>query len=410
MKKTLFPLVLIVSILAVSSCQKSEVINAVQEIESPVYLTDPAAGSIIPNKYIVVLQRDVMPLSKFKAEMPYEEKLGLVREMAEEIQNEYTEESIQIEHAFYQVMLGYSAELSSKQVEELKKDRRVLMVVPDRVVSVGKPDKPGKPGKPGGGDGDSDPQQTPYGIGMVNGTSYSGGNVAWILDSGIDLDHPDLNVNVTLSRSFLSGRQSSNPDDQNGHGTHVAGTVAAIDNNIGVVGVAAGATVISVRVLDRKGSGSTSGVINGVDYVAANGSAGDVANMSLTGGAYTLLDDAVKSAAANGIRFCLASGNDGRDANNYSPARANANNVYTVAAMNSSKVWASFSNYSSPPVDYIEPGVNVLSCWKNGGYNTISGTSMATPHLAGVLLLGTVSSGGTVSGPPSSTSYTIGVH
>jgi len=157
--------------------------------------------------------------------------------------------------------------------------------------------------------------------------------------------------------------------------------------------------VAAVRVLDRRGSGSNSGVIAGVDYVAANGSNGDVANMSLGGGISTALDNAVISAASTGVKFVLAAGNESQDANNSSPARANGNNVYTISAMDINDNFAYFSNYGSP-VDYCAPGVAVFSTWKGGGYNTINGTSMAAPHAAGVLLLGNASTSGFVNNDP----------
>ncbi|MCK5102731.1 MAG: S8 family serine peptidase, partial [Cyclobacteriaceae bacterium] len=205
----------------------------------------------------------------------------------------------------------------------------------------------------------------------------------------IDLDHVDLNVDASRGfNAFASGRDGKSLDDGHGHGTHVAGTIAAIDNEVGVVGVAAGATVIPVKVLNSRGSGSYSGVIAGIDYVGANGEPGDVANMSLGGPASQALDEAVKDASERGINFCLAAGNDSDDANNYSPARANGSNIFTISAMDANDNWASFSNYANPPVDYCAPGVSIKSTWKGGGYNTISGTSMATPHAAGVLLLG----------------------
>ncbi|MDH3322418.1 MAG: S8 family serine peptidase, partial [Flavobacteriaceae bacterium] len=246
-----------------------------------------------------------------------------------------------------------------------------------------------------------------WGITRVGGGSYNGSATAWIIDSGIDLDHPDLNVDVARSASFLS---RGDADDQNGHGTHVAGTVAAIDNAIGVVGVAPGATVVAVRVLDRRGSGSTSGVIAGVDYVAANAQNGDVANMSLGGGVSTTLDNAVIAAAASGVKFALAAGNESDDANNHSPARANHANIYTVSAMDSNDNFASFSNYGNPPIEFCAPGVSIASLWKSGGYNTISGTSMAAPHVCGLLLLGNVAKDGTVNNDPDGNADDIAHH
>jgi len=248
-------------------------------------------------------------------------------------------------------------------------------------------------------------QETPWGIARVGGGAAGTFKTAWVIDTGIQLDHPDLNVDVQRSRSFT--RQRS-PADQNGHGTHVAGTIAARDNGLGVIGVAPGAKVVAVRVLDRNGSGTTSGVIAGVNYVAQYGQTGDVANMSLGGGISTALDTAVVNASVR-VRFALAAGNESNHANSHSPARANGPNVYTVSAFSVGDKWASFSNYGTPPVDFAEPGVAVKSTWLNGGYYTISGTSMATPHLAGLLLIGTPRSGGTVIGDPDGFKEPIGI-
>jgi subtilisin family serine protease len=274
----------------------------------------------------------------------------------------------------------------------------------DQVVTVA----PIHAAAPPGGGGTTQPlQETPWGIARVNGGAAGTFATAWIIDTGIDFSHPDLNVDTVRSKSFLSNNTS--PVDQNGHGTHVSGTIAALDNTIGVIGVAPGAQVVAVRVLDRRGSGSNSGVIAGVDYVAANGRAGDVANMSLGGGVSTALDTAVVNAAKGGVRFALAAGNESDNANNHSPARANGTNVYTVSAFSAGDKWASFSNFGNPPIDFAEPGVSVKSTWINSGYNTISGTSMATPHLAGLLLTGSVRASGNVIGDPDGNPDIIGV-
>lgn len=310
----------------------------------------------------------------------------------------------QVTHVYSVALRGFAVNASAQGVEQMRAaNPNISYCEQDQVVSIPPIQMAGQPT---GGISAQSTQETPWGIARVNGGAAGTFATAWVIDSGIDLDHPDLLVDVQRSRSFI---RDSSPNDQNGHGTHVAGTIAALDNSIGVIGVAPGAPVVSVRVLDRRGSGTTSGVISGVDYVAQYGKPGDVANMSLGGGASTSLDTAVINAAAGGVRFALAAGNDGANANNYSPARANGTNVFTVSAFAIGDKWASYSNYGNPPIEYAEPGSSIKSTWKDGGYNTISGTSMATPHLAGLLLAGAVRNGGPVIGDPDGNPDPIGV-
>jgi len=171
--------------------------------------------------------------------------------------------------------------------------------------------------------------------------------------------------------------------------------------------------VVAVRVLNNAGSGTNSDVIAGVDYVASAAGGTGVANMSLGGGPSTALDQAVLNAAATGVKFVLAAGNESDNVANHSPGRANGPNVYTVSAFgrtaNGGDLWASFSNFGAG-IDYSEPGVSILSTYKGGAYATMSGTSMATPHLAGLLLLGSVKNDGAVPGDPDGTHEPIGVH
>ena len=285
---------------------------------------------------------------------------------------------------------GFSADLNHGQLTALRHNPNVAYIEGDQLVTLAPP-----PGKGGGGGGGG--QVTPWGVSYVGGPFDGSGRTAWVIDSGVDLDHPDLNVDLARSVNFVTQGQSS-PDDGNGHGTHVAGTIGALNNGIDVVGVAAGATIVAVRVLSNSGSGQYSWVIGGVDHVAANGASGDVANMSLGGPVSTALDNAVASAASRGIRFVLAAGNDGDFAGNHSPARVNGSNIYTISAIASNGCLTSWSNYGSPPVDYAEPGSSILSTRKGGGTTTMSGTSMAAPHAAGLLLLGNISTIGSACG------------
>lgn len=245
----------------------------------------------------------------------------------------------------------------------------------------------------------SAPQQTPWGITRVGGSAVGveAGRSAWVIDTGIDFEHPDLNVDTARSVSFLRKRTSA--DDGNGHGTHVAGTIGARDNGCDVVGVAAGVPLVAVRVLDSSGSGSTSGVIKGVDYVAQSARVGDVANLSLGGAYNATLNMAVEGAAARGIFFALAAGNESADASLTSPASASGPNIYTVSAIDGSDAFAWFSNYGAP-VDCAAPGVGIVSTRNGGGTTTMQGTSMAAPHVAGLLLFGTPRFAGGAAGDP----------
>ena len=370
-----------------------------QNVTEVAETNDQSIDQVIDGQYIVVMKGS--DSGKFK--------LGDVRQV-EEIRSQLVADAKiapeKIVHKYNNVIAGFTAQLSDAQLEILKEKSNVDYIEKDRIYTFappcGTPNGGPCDGDGGGDDGGSSSQETPYGITRVNGgATYTGSNVAWVIDSGIDLDHPDLNVDASRGyNAFTSGRDGKSLDDGNGHGTHVAGTIAAVDNNQGVIGVAAGATVIPVKVLDSRGSGSYSGVIAGVDHVGANGSNGDVANMSLGGPTSQALDDAVLAASSNGIKFVLAAGNESTDANNSSPARVNGSNIYTISAMDSNDNWASFSNYGNPPVDYAAPGVGINSTWKNGSYNTISGTSMASPHAAGVLLLGNAGTDGSVNGDP----------
>jgi len=370
-----------------------------QNVTEVAETNDQSIDQVIDGQYIVVMKGS--DSGKFK--------LGDVRQV-EEVRSQLVADAKiapeKIVHKYNNVIAGFTAQLSDAQLEILKEKSNVDYIEKDRIYTFappcGTPNGGPCDGDGGGDDGGSSSQETPYGITRVNGgATYTGSNVAWVIDSGIDLDHPDLNVDASRGyNAFTSGRDGKSLDDGNGHGTHVAGTIAAVDNNQGVIGVAAGATVIPVKVLDSRGSGSYSGVIAGVDHVGANGSNGDVANMSLGGPTSQALDDAVLAASSNGIKFVLAAGNESTDANNSSPARVNGSNIYTISAMDSNDNWASFSNYGNPPVDYAAPGVGINSTWKNGSYNTISGTSMASPHAAGVLLLGNAGTDGSVNGDP----------
>lgn len=300
----------------------------------------------------------------------------------------------QVRHVYRHAINGYAAAMSDAAAARIAGDSRVRSVVADRVVhALGKPVK-------------SQPAQTtPTGVRRIGGADEAPGAAVAVLDTGVDLTHPDLLVSAR--RKNCTTERDAN--DGNGHGTHVAGTIGAKSNDTGVVGVAPSTEIVPVKVLTRSGSGSWSTVICGVDFVKSTWSTPTpirVANMSLggTGELGTCTDGGLRqalcTATAAGTLFAVAAGNDGADAQASVPARYPE--VVTVSAIadsdgtTGSTTWqatcrtdqedtlADFSNYGDV-VDVAAPGVCILSTWKGGGYNTISGTSMAAPHVAGVL-------------------------
>jgi subtilisin len=269
---------------------------------------------------------------------------------------------------------GFIAELSIGEAGKLSLDENIAAVEPDRIISLGSCFTVAAP------------RLVTWNVNRV-GYGNGIGKRAWIIDTGIDFDHPDLTVDVARSKSFI--KDVSSAEDENGHGTHVAGIIGAKNNTFGVLGIASGATLVSLRVLDKDGEGLLSYMIQALAYINSNASPGDVVNMSVGNdeGISSTLDQQVRTTAARGILIAIAAGNEKELANKYSPGRTNAENVYTVSAIDSLDNFASFSNYGNDVVDYAAPGVRILSTFFNGRYAYMSGTSMAAPHVAGLLLL-----------------------
>jgi len=273
-----------------------------------------------------------------------------------------------VDKVWVHALRGYAAAIAKDRVAEVRSDPNVAYVETD-------------------GDASIEVQTVPWGIDKIeadlsstragDGTGTVSNVSVFVIDTGVQRTHPDLNV-----VNFVNFRGGKN-DDCNGHGTHVAGTIAARDDTQGVVGVIPGAPVYAVKVLNCHGSGSWSSVISGIDWVTANHGPNAVANMSLGGGANQAVDDAVRRSAASGVFYALSAGNSSADACGQSPARAGTTSgIATVAATDSSDREASFSNYGSC-VDIWAPGVSVFSTYRGSSYATLSGTSMASPHVAG---------------------------
>ncbi len=245
---------------------------------------------------------------------------------------------------------------------------------------------------------DDDPE-TPWGIertfdGNFDGDAYTGSVQVAVVDTGIDLDHPDLAANIAWAVD-MTGKTGG--DDDNGHGTHVAGTIAAVRDSNGVVGMAPNIQLYAVKVLDRRGSGSWQDVMNGI-YAAVKGPDGivdtaddaDVISMSLGASSDPGQEfhDAIIYAYNHGVVLVAAAGNegDGDGSTTELSYPAAYDEVIAVGATDKDDSIASFSN-SGYFVEVSAPGVNIYSTYKDGSYDTLSGTSMATPHVSGLVAL-----------------------
>ena len=398
MKNILFP-ILAVSLWAsfVFVSPDKEPIS-LQKMEDAKLLPVPEGYKAIKDQFIVQLSDKAVPCTKST------EKTGQTREAKQRIAEEnakksgqlitaftqkYNIKAEQIKQSYYHAFSGFAAALSEEEVAVLKKDPNVLSIEPDVEIQL----SPGKQTIE-----TPTAQNTPCGI--TNAGGFADGSTKatwiWIVDTGIDLDHPDLNVQT--ASPFAVSKVGGTADDCHGHGTHCAGIAAAKNNGVGVVGVSAGAKVVPVKVFASCTSPSSpsSTIISGIDHVAGHDITGDVVNLSLGGpftGTNCAVNSAYKTAVTNlsnsGTWVAIAAGNSSMDAANYQPACVNAAKIVTVASMACNKTFASsYSNFETSaagPIDYIATGSSVSSTYKDGGYATMSGTSMAAPHVAGIL-------------------------
>ncbi len=353
-------------------------------------------ADLIPNQYIVVFKDNIGDSQSATSDL--EKKHGFSSE-----------------HVYKNILKGFSARLSTLGLEKIKEDPRVRFIAQDREVryqvigeatprfTFGRPRLTPTPL----------PQTTPAGVSRIgiNNTNQGAGVGVAVIDTGIDLTHPDLKDNIVANTTCISRTTTGN--DDNGHGSHVAGTIAAENNSIGVVGVAPQAKLLAVKVLNSQGSGTWSSVICGIDWVTVNAAKYNikVANMSLGGSGSSdnncgnsnndPLHLAICRSRDAGVTYVVAAGNSGTNASGMVPA-AYDDAVITVSALVDSDgkagglgpvtwygpddTFATFSNYGSI-VDLGGPGVNIYSTYKGGGYATLSGTSMATPHVTAAAAL-----------------------
>ncbi|MFD9357663.1 S8 family serine peptidase [Streptomyces sp. NPDC060031] len=280
-----------------------------------------------------------------------------------------------IDRTYSAALNGYSVEVSEAQAKKLAADPAVKSVVQNRVFTVDAT----QPNPPSWGLDRIDQRALPLNQSYAYPDQAGEGVTAYIIDTGVRITHQDLAGRASYGYDAIDNDNTA--QDGHGHGTHVAGTVAGSS-----YGVAKKAKIVGVRVLDNNGSGTTAQVVAGIDWVTQHAVKPAVANMSLGGGADSALDTAVRNSIASGITYGVAAGNESTDASTKSPARVAE--AITVGATTNTDAKASYSNYGSI-LDIFAPGSSITSSWGTGdtATNTISGTSMATPHVVGAAAL-----------------------
>jgi aqualysin 1 len=356
--KKYWPLIVLVAIMALAlsaapSFGNEEARDSAAELAP---LLEAESERAIPGQYIVVFKEEAGARGAAEAAIHQVEAAGG-----------------RMLYTYSAALVGFAAQLPDEALETLRRDPNVAYVEVDQELSI-----------------DASQTNATWGLDRIdqrdlplnstyNYNATGTGVNAYIIDTGIRYTHNEFGGRAFLGYDSIGDGRNGN--DCNGHGTHVAGTVGGT-----VYGVAKNVRLYSIRVLNCQGSGTNSGVIAGVNWVTSNRQLPAVANMSLGGGASTALDNAVRNSVAAGVTYAVAAGNSNANACNYSPARVAE--ALTVGSTMSNDARSSFSNFGSC-VNIFAPGSNITSAWhtSNTATNTISGTSMASPHVAGVAAL-----------------------
>ncbi|KAH9883883.1 peptidase S8/S53 domain-containing protein [Xylariomycetidae sp. FL2044] len=318
---------------------------------TPAPLIKPRGATLVENKYIVMMHPEAQTGS-------LEASISAVASDADYVYNSNK-------------FTGFASSLTAEELETLQNDPNVRYIEQDAVITIQATQEDADWGL--ARLSNTEPGSTTY----TYDDSAGEGTCAYVVDTGIDVDHEEFEGRA----SFLANYADSDDTDGHGHGTHVAGTIGSV-----TYGVAKKTTLFAVKVLDSSGSGTNSGVIAGMEFVAEDASGQDcpngvVVNMSLGGSSSSAINEAAANIVDAGLFLAVAAGNDGADASNSSPASEES--ACTVGATTIDDELAYYSNYGSV-VDILAPGTDITSTWPGGETNTISGTSMASPHIAGL--------------------------
>ncbi|MGW6010504.1 S8 family peptidase [Streptomyces sp. NPDC055210] len=280
-----------------------------------------------------------------------------------------------VERTYRKALNGYAVEASAAEARRFAADPAVASVVQNRVFSI----RTTQPAPPSWGLDRIDQAALPLNRSYTYDDTAGEGVTAYIIDTGVRITHTDFGGRASYGYDAVDNDNTA--QDGHGHGTHVAGTVGGTS-----YGVAKKAKIVGVRVLNNSGSGTTAQVVAGIDWVTSRAVKPAVANMSLGGTADTAIDTAVRNSIASGVTYAVAAGNETTNASTRSPARVTE--AITVGATTSTDAKASYSNYGAV-LDLFAPGSSITSAWGTGdsATNTISGTSMATPHVTGAAAL-----------------------
>lgn len=351
LQRCLLPAFLVLALIF-TGCDSSEPgVTAPDAPDASTEITETDLAAEIENRYVVVFDDGAMAASDVETSAV---------SLAESVDG-------QVVHTYDAALRGFAVDVpDASAADQLAEDPAVAYVEPDGLVETQQTNPPSW--------GLDRVDQAYLPLDNYYGYLYAGYGVnAYVIDTGIDDTHPDFGSRATQVVDFTG----SGNYDCNGHGTHVAGTIGGNQ-----YGVAKGVNLYGVKVLGCGGGGSYSGVIAGVNWVTKNAESPAVANMSLGGGYYAPLNQAVENSVQSGVTYAIASGNSDADACNFSPA-STGGCALTVNATNQEDEEAFFSNHGTC-TDIYAPGVEITSTWLNGGTRTIDGTSMASPHVAGV--------------------------